>query len=172
MGALQVELGTRHYRRRARQPSVGSNVSAGRTRRTSVGRLQRDGHWNGPYADSAEAFRGVDGTDPEAFVVALEKFAGTRATPEIREQILRNDLQALAAAMHDRDSLEDMLPTMTMPCFLFVGEADPRCPKVQACVKSMPNATFVSIPALNHAQANMRSDLVLPHVTKFLRENS
>ena len=80
--------------------------------------------------------------------------------------------QALAAAMHDRDSLEDIVPTMTMPCFLFVGEDDPRFPKVQECVKSMPNATFVSLPDLNHSQANMRSDLVLPHVTMFLRKNS
>jgi pimeloyl-ACP methyl ester carboxylesterase len=102
----------------------------------------------------------------------LEKFAGTHATPEARERILGSDLRALAAAMHDRDSQEDVIPTMTMPCFLFVGEADPRFPKVQACVKSMPNATFVSIPDLNHSQANMRSDLVLPHVMKFLREHS
>jgi pimeloyl-ACP methyl ester carboxylesterase len=122
-----------------------------------------------PYADSAEAFRGVDGTDPEAFIVALEKFAGIRATPEIRERILENDLQALAAAMHDRDSLEEVMPTMTMPCFLYVGEDDPRFPKVEACVKGMPHATFVSIPGLNHAQANLRSDLVLPHIATFLQ---
>ena len=122
-----------------------------------------------PYADSAEAFRDVDGTDPEAFIIALEKFAGTHATPEIRERILGNDLQALAAAMHDRDSLEDVMPTMTMPCFLFVGEDDPRFPKVEECAKHMPNVTVVSIPGLNHSQANMRSDLVLPHITKFLQ---
>lgn len=103
-----------------------------------------------PYADSAEAFRDVDGTDPGAF----------------------NDIQALAAAMHDRDSLEAVMPTMTMPSLLYVGEADPRFPKVQECVKSMPNTTFLSIPDLNHSQANMRSDLVLPHVIKFLSENS
>ena len=92
--------------------------------------------------------------------------------PEIKEQMLGNDIQALAAAMHDRDSLEDIVPAMTMPCLLFVGEADPRLPKVQAGVKSMPHATFVSLPDLNHSQVNMRSDLVLPHVTAFLRENS
>jgi pimeloyl-ACP methyl ester carboxylesterase len=125
-----------------------------------------------PYAESAEAFHGVDGTDPDAFIAAMEKFAGQKAPPEARERILGCDIQALAAAMHDRDSLEDIVPTMTMPCFLFVGEADPRFPKVQECFKSMPNATFISLPGLNHSQANMRSDLVLPHVTKFLKENS
>jgi pimeloyl-ACP methyl ester carboxylesterase len=71
--------------------------------------------------------------------------------------------------MHDRDSLEEVISTMTMPCFLYVGEDDPRFPKVEACVKGMPNSTFVSIPGLNHAQANMRSDLVLPHIAKFLQ---
>ena len=122
-----------------------------------------------PYADSAEAFRDVDGTDPEAFIAALEKFTGTPATPVSRARILGSDLQALAAAMHDRDSLEEVLPTMTMPCFLYVGEGDPRLPKVEACVKDMPHATFVSIPDVNHSQANMRSDLVLPHIAKFLQ---
>lgn len=126
-----------------------------------------------PYADSAAAFHGVDGTDPDAFITAVEKFAGTRVTPARRELILGNDLQALAAAMmRDRDSLEDVVPTMRMPCLFFVGEDDPRFPKMQECVKSMPNATFVSLPDLNHSQTNMRSDLVLPHVTKFLREHS
>ncbi|SRR5712691_539251 len=95
-----------------------------------------------------------------------------RFTPEIKAQMLENDLQALAAAMHDRDSLVEVLPIMTMPCLLFVGEADPRFPKVQECVQSMPNATFVSLPDLNHAQANMRSDLVLPHITQFLQQVS
>ena len=125
-----------------------------------------------PYADSAEAFRDVDGTDPEAFIAAMEQFTGIRVTPEIRERILGNDLRALAAAMHDRDSLEDVVPTMTMPCLLFVGEEDPRFPKVRECVKPMPKATLVSLPKLNHAQANMRSDLILPHVLAFLREHS
>jgi pimeloyl-ACP methyl ester carboxylesterase len=70
---------------------------------------------------------------------------------EVVERILGNDLRALAAAIHDREPLEDIVPTMTMPCFLYVGETDPRFPKVQACVKSMPNATVVSIPDLDHS---------------------
>jgi pimeloyl-ACP methyl ester carboxylesterase len=125
-----------------------------------------------PYFESAEPFRDVDGTDPEAFIAALEIFVGNRIPPERKAQMLANDIQALAAAMHDRDSLEDVLPTMTMPCFLFVGEAGPRFPKVQKCVERMPNAIFVSLPDLNHGEVNMRSDIVLPHVTKFLQENA
>ena len=32
----------------------------------------------------------------------------------------------------------------------------------------MPNVTFVSLPGLKHAETFFRSDLVLPHVMKFL----
>ena len=32
----------------------------------------------------------------------------------------------------------------------------------------MPNATFVTLPGLDHYQGWLRSDLVLPHVNKFL----
>jgi pimeloyl-ACP methyl ester carboxylesterase len=125
-----------------------------------------------PYAERAEPFHHVDGTDPEAFITALEQFVGMRFTPEIKAQMMENDLQALAAAMHDRESLVEVLPTMTMPCLLFVGEADPRFPKVQECVQSMPHAKFVSLPDLNHTQAHMRSDLVLPHMMPFLQQVS
>ena len=122
-----------------------------------------------PYAESAGAFRDVDGTDPEAFLAAMEKSVGQSIPPDMQAKIVAdNDLQALAASRQDRPSLEAILPTMTMPCFLFVGEEDPRYPKVQECVKHMPNATFRSFPGLNHGQSNMRSDLVVPHLMTFL----
>lgn len=121
-----------------------------------------------PYSDEAEAFRGINGTDSEAFITALEQFTGVRATPVIREQILKNDLRALSAALQRRDSLESFLPTITMPCFLYVGEDDPRLSKVQACAKRLANVTFASMPNLNHVQTFGRSDLVLPKVSQFL----
>jgi pimeloyl-ACP methyl ester carboxylesterase len=121
-----------------------------------------------PYAESAEVFHDVDGTDPDAFISAMEKYVGVRVTPEVRAWILGNDLQALAAAMHDRDSFEEIVPTMTMPCFLYAGELDPRIQKIEMCAEDMPNAEFVSIYDLNHAQAYMRSGLVIPDVEKFL----
>ena len=58
---------------------------------------------------------------------------------------------------------------MKIPCFLFVGGDDPRVSNVETCAKLMPNATFLSIPGLDHAQTIVRSDLILPHVEKFLQ---
>ena len=122
-----------------------------------------------PYFESAEAFRTIDGTDPEAFIAALEAFVGNRVPPERRAQILSHDLRALAAAMHDRDTLEDVLPKMPIPCILFAGELDPRHAKIKECTKSMPNAQFFSLPNPNHAQAHMRSDIIVPIVKNFLQ---
>jgi pimeloyl-ACP methyl ester carboxylesterase len=51
---------------------------------------------------------------------------------------------------------------------LFAGEDDPVCSENRECVRSMPNLTFFSLPDLGHADAFLRSDLVLPHVTEFL----
>jgi pimeloyl-ACP methyl ester carboxylesterase len=122
-----------------------------------------------PYADrSWDAFRQVDGTDPEAFLAALEAVVEQRIPPELKPRVLANDLQALAAAAQERPALEDVLPTMTMPCLLLVGEADVRYPAVQECTKHMAHATLVSLPGCNHVTGFVRSDLVLPHVTQFL----
>jgi pimeloyl-ACP methyl ester carboxylesterase len=122
-----------------------------------------------PYEDrSHAAFQHVDGTDPDAFIAALEVVTEERVPPESRSVVLANDLQALAAATQVRPSLEEVLPTMAMPCMLYVGEADSRFAAVKACATHMPNVTFVSLPGLNHAQGMVQSKVVLPHVTKFL----
>jgi pimeloyl-ACP methyl ester carboxylesterase len=122
-----------------------------------------------PYADrSWDAFRQVDGTDPEAFIAALEAVVEQRIPPELKPSVLANDLQALAAAAQERPALEDVLPTMAMPCLLLVGEADARYPAVQECAKHIAHVTLVSLPGVNHAAGFVRSDLVLPHVTRFL----
>ena len=51
----------------------------------------------------------------------------------------------------------------------FAGEADPVYPANKEFVARMPNATFFSLPGLNHPEAFFRSDLVLPRVRQFLR---
>jgi hypothetical protein len=88
--------------------------------------------------------------------------------PRLRAQILANDLKALLAQAQDRPNLADVLPTMQMPCLLYVGEADGYYGQVKACAQHIPQGTFVSLPGLDHIQGIERSDLVLPHVTTFL----
>jgi pimeloyl-ACP methyl ester carboxylesterase len=124
-----------------------------------------------PYGRRVSAASRLDGADPQAFVAALFGRRGgdlTTLSAERREELFANDFQALAAAQQDRPSLEDILPTMTMPCLLYIGEADGSFANVQACVKRMPNATLVAFPGFNHGEGFSRADVVLPHVAQFL----
>ena len=83
-------------------------------------------------------------------------------------EFLDNDFLALAAARGARPSLQDVLPTMRMPCFLYCSERDGILADTQRCSKEIPHATFVSFPQLNHPEAFYRSDILLPRVMKFL----
>ena len=63
---------------------------------------------------------------------------------------------------------------MTMLFLLYVGESDGVFPhtEVKEAASRLPNATFVSLPGLDHIQSIARSDLMLPHVKKFLAQVS
>jgi len=122
-----------------------------------------------PYAESMQSVRDRMADDPEAFLAAAETLYGPCMTPGLRAQIMANDLRALRALTQDRSSIADVLPTMAMPCLLFVGEADPRLPQVQECARHIRDVALFSLPGCDHVAAGARSDLVLPHVTRFLQ---
>jgi pimeloyl-ACP methyl ester carboxylesterase len=125
-----------------------------------------------PYARQLPASSRLDGSNPEAFVAALfgRLEVNTAAFPPARrEELFANDFRALAAVQQDRPSLEDILPTMTMPCMVYASDADPVYPKVHACAQQIPNATFFALQGLDHSAAFREACLVLPHVTKFLQ---
>jgi len=108
-----------------------------------------------------------------AVVEAYEKESGAKMTPQMRAKLLANDADALAAfvsASDWRGNLEDALPNMTMPCLFYVGEADEGYAGARKCANLLPNAEFVSFPGLGHTEVNLRSHLVLPHITKFLEK--
>jgi pimeloyl-ACP methyl ester carboxylesterase len=86
----------------------------------------------------------------------------------MRTRLLANDLEALRALTQDRESNADVLPSMTMPCLLFVGELDPRLAQVQQCASDLPNVTFFSLPECDHIGTSARSELVIPHLKAFL----
>ena len=103
--------------------------------------------------------------------VADAEAAGGPMDPERRARMLANDPEALIASsieLRDFQGIEEVLPEMTMPCLLYVGEADFLYEGARRCVEQLPVATFVSFPGLDHGQTSRSSDLVLPHVVKFL----
>jgi len=119
-----------------------------------------------------------DSLDTGAKMALVEEWLGPAAAkmPEWKAYAQRvlpaNDWQAFIALV-SRDwgrGFDDVLPTMTMPVLLFVGETDSFYSGVRECAKSIPNATFISFPGLGHAELEVRKDLVLSHVTKFLKK--
>jgi pimeloyl-ACP methyl ester carboxylesterase len=121
-----------------------------------------------PYYENMQLFRDLLPREPAAFAAMIDNSFGSYLTAEIRTGLLANDLNVLRALTQDRASLADALPRMSMPCLLYVGEADPRFAQVQECAKVLPNVTFVSLPGCDHVAGLARSDLVLPHLTDFL----
>ena len=101
-------------------------------------------------------------------MASMERVYRAFMTPAFRARLRQNDLQALMVMTQDRPSLADVLPTMTMPCLLFAGEADPRLARMRECTANLSNATFFSLPGLDHAGTFPASNLVLPHVQAFL----
>jgi pimeloyl-ACP methyl ester carboxylesterase len=115
---------------------------------------------------------------PDRMLEALKQGAetippvwGVPVPTTVRARLVKNDVEALIAYRTKRlqsAGFTEILPTMTMPCLLFAGEADPVCEENKECIRSMPNVTFFSLPGLGHADALFRSDLVLPHIKQFL----
>jgi pimeloyl-ACP methyl ester carboxylesterase len=104
-------------------------------------------------------------------VEAIPSIWGVPLPPAVKARLVKNDVEAMIACRTkglQRPGFAEILPMMTMPCLLFAGEDDPVCAENRECVRSMPNVTFFSLPDLGHADAFLRSDLVLPHVMEFL----
>lgn len=102
---------------------------------------------------------------------ALPDYWGVPLSPALHARLLVNDMKALVAYWQKRmesPGFEEILPTLPMPCLLYVGEADARFASAKGCVTHIPNATFFSLPGLKHAEGYFRSDLVLPHAMRFL----
>jgi pimeloyl-ACP methyl ester carboxylesterase len=93
----------------------------------------------------------------DRFLVAL-RAGGAEAIPAVWEaplpsalkiRLLANDIEALAACRVDSLGFADVLPTMTMPCLIYAGAADPIHPVAEATVAEMPNVALVQTPLLN-----------------------
>src|SRR5262249_24575227 len=123
-----------------------------------------------PYAENTQAIRDRMPADPAAFAAGLEQTYGALLTPARRARLLANDLVALRALTQDRESLAEILPTMTTPALLFVGELDPRLAQGRQAAAEMPNATFFSLPGCDHVGTTRRTDIIIPRIRTFLHQ--
>jgi pimeloyl-ACP methyl ester carboxylesterase len=107
----------------------------------------------------------------DAIIASLEKGRGSKLEDWEREKWLNADPRALIAycSNYEHIGMAEYLPTLTTPCLLYAGAEDtyPHS-RAKACAEIMQNATFVSLPGLDHGGAFRARDQVLPHVLKFL----
>jgi pimeloyl-ACP methyl ester carboxylesterase len=124
-----------------------------------------------PFAADRSGFRqwlreGMTG-GPDVLVASFQRMVGP-ISDAYAASLRAADLEAWLAAIADRDSIEDVLETMTMPTCLYAGEADPTFVQARSAAGRIPNARFFSLPGLSHLQAFVESSSVLPHVVEFL----
>ena len=94
-------------------------------------------------------------------------------SPGERERTLTSDAEALVAArlahLTAMDHTDAAVAAIRTRALLYAGTLDEPEP-VERAAQVMRNATFVALEDLDHAQAFERSDLVLPHVQRFLAQ--
>lgn len=125
-----------------------------------------------PYVESLDLLRRISEGEMSDILDFWDSVSAP-LKPETRRQLAEHDPAPLRAIVaKDRPDMSHVLSSMTMPCLVYVGEDDERLKGAMECVKVMPNGTFVSFPGLDHLEAYIRIDLVLPHIKKFLADNS
>lgn len=113
--------------------------------------------------------------EPEAIskgAAAIPDYWDMPVPPALRERLLKNDMEALRASRVDDSGYEEILPTISVPCLMLAGDGDPIYPTAKEHTAKIPYAKLVTIPGLNHAGTFFQSDLVVPHITQFLRGGS
>ena len=90
---------------------------------------------------------------------------------------VRRDLAAIRDDVESLEGIPDyfmetLYENMTAPCFLYTGEVEERQMLTEDFAKDLPQASFIALPGLNHDQAILQIDKILPHVQEFLKEVS
>jgi pimeloyl-ACP methyl ester carboxylesterase len=137
-----------------------------------------------PYKGEAELqfFRDVlEGlrlllVDPEAALFRREEALGRSLSDEEKNTFLANDAEALIASATARFDWPPLthneLSIISVPCLLYCGDLDAAYAGTKESASYLPDAQFVSLGGLDHTQALVRKDIVLPYLKKFLARMS
>ncbi len=133
----------------------------------------------GASASTASAFPTEPGKEDPLLAAlrggpdAIIKIWGEWVTPQLRERLQVNDVAALIACRQQRlvtEGFADVVGKIAVPVLGYAGTLDPIHEPAQQSTAEIRAAEFVSLPGLDHIAAMCRSDLVLPHVERFLEK--
>ncbi|HEY8102192.1 MAG TPA: alpha/beta hydrolase [Burkholderiaceae bacterium] len=120
-----------------------------------------------PYFDKFDPFFGIDGSDPDACISALERKMSEKFDQKTRSMMLENDFKALAAAATDRQGFESLMDRIPRRVFLYAGDQDERYPLMQRAAREL-NGQLVVLPGASHVTALSDSNKILPEIKRFL----
>lgn len=129
----------------------------------------------------AQPFRSSNKTEPHPWIsflrqgieIGIDKYVesrGSRISAERKTRLLTNDPEALIAMLTVNETLdpEPDLSAVNIPCLVYAGDVSNEHETAKQAVNMMPNATFISLPGLDHYDGLRRSDLVIPIVKEYL----
>jgi pimeloyl-ACP methyl ester carboxylesterase len=93
-------------------------------------------------------------------------------SPALRQRLVSNDPEALIAQRIQRKNplgFDDILPTLSIPCLLMVGEADAAYGRVKTCSRLIRDVTFISFPGLGHTGSFLNRAELVQHIRQFLQ---
>jgi pimeloyl-ACP methyl ester carboxylesterase len=108
----------------------------------------------------------------EAFIEVWETQAPI--SDELKNRLLANDMVALQAAQQNQDflSVEDVPLSFGEPFLMIMGDQDWSYPAMAKFADRLEPGVLVTLPGLNHLEAFLHSDLVVPVLTRFLTEGA
>lgn len=169
----ELGIGEAHYLGYSMGAKIGFRIAAGHAPRFRSFILGGQHPYRIPAAsaqDNVARYKTLV-TDPEAFLMGQEKTLGRALTKEERNATLANDAEALVAcltAFGDWFLTDEEVLLISVPCLLYYGELDRSYARAKEIAGYLRNATFVSLPGLDHMPGFVRSDMALPHIKKFL----
>ena len=119
-----------------------------------------------PYGRSFENARKILRNGLESWMKLVEGW-GIYSSDALA-RVRKNDVKALLAIIQDRPDMSKDLLDFTLPCLLYAGGNDDQHEPMEHFAKELSHASFVSFPQLDHFQIFPRSDLITPHIVRFL----
>ena len=96
-----------------------------------------------------------------------------KVSQTIFKRLLDNDSEALIAATTapmGTDGVEELLSGLSVPFMLYCGDRDGFFPSSKAASDAIPGSEFVPLQGMDHGQVSRDSDLILPHISRFLEK--
>ena len=123
-----------------------------------------------PYGQDLSVYRALASAGAERALGALERAAGFPFDQHTREAFLENDMEALKAAYTvDRPDISGALESFAAPCLLLCGDQDPLLSDMQRFSDDAPERRLLVMAGMNHVQAALRLNEVVPEIDTFLR---